>query len=145
MYFNLIDKAKITIDGITTIRDLSVKQNTTYSMLLRYTGDVRSLVLKGEIRNKSFDLGGLVLGNFIFSDYIYDSQTNKTLFLATIPVLTTRELQPTEYQGKGELNQDTAYVYDIKLIDQNTDVVINLIDLSYIQVKPTVTDVLSSL
>lgn len=141
MIFNLVDKAKITIDGVTTIKDLSVKQNTTYTLFLTFPEDIRSYKLKGEIRNKSLDLGGTLLANFSFANIVYDSVTNKTSFLATITAPASSNLPPTKYQGKGELNFKTAYVYDLKLIRPD-GVIVNLIDLSFIQVKPTVTDIL---
>lgn len=147
MKVNLIENSKVTNPRTNVelnLGDKSIIQGSTYSITFLYEGDYSLWQGEGEIKNSYYGKGGTLIASFTFPVFSYDSQNNKTTITCNLKASVTKLIPPTIYQNQPNqlLNSKTAYVYEIRLrlpsINPNDDLIVSLIEPSFVQVKPGV-------
>ena len=147
MQVNLIYNSKlITISSrgkqeIKYLGDRSLKQGGNFSLTCGVNGDYSSWIPKAQIRNDYLGNGEL-LASFEF-DLTYDANEDSTKIIMFIKGGITKLLPVTEFQAltNQSPSKSNCLLYDVELIDPNdSQNIVKVIESSFIQVKPEVTD-----
>lgn len=105
-----------------------IEQNSRFSLVLLYPGDVARARFKGQIRK---GYGQEVIADFLFTPANYDEMIGKTRIEAFLPSKTTEKILVPPNNG--------YYVYDVVMFEPGKDA-IRLIQ-GKVYISPGVTDV----
>lgn len=123
------------------IGEFAIVQGKTFEKLdFFFPGDVSLYVPKAQVRKRWHykEVGKDPIIEFTFLPLLYNDETDKTLVRPRLTATQTAALPITVYQGEGNPEEATAYVWDLELTDEGTGRVVGL-EWGWVQIKPEVT------
>lgn len=143
MQINLISNSTINVNKkVVSLGDIAIKQGKTFTLTVYYKGDRSAWGIRGQIRDNYAEVEGVILANFTFLPLEYDAVEDSTRITLVLKGSVTELLPSTRYQAQeGQTPSVTnCYVYDVEIIDPlDVTNVIDVIEASFVQVKPEVT------
>jgi hypothetical protein len=109
-------------------------------LVIKYPSDLdlSSWTAEAIVRDNYKSLNGNAIVSFDFEPLIYDGEF--LLIKPYLPLAKTQNLPVTPYQGdKNRLRLPNCFLWDLELTNSSQDIVISVIEASFVQIKDEVT------